>query len=274
MNWLTAKTTLHGVEVAFFFPVSKIERSLVFQKMEEALGTIEAYAPVRFTALRTDLRQILIRGLPDEVSHYDPERQLCEIFVGWIKSDEGTPEAIASTVVHEAEHARLWRLGFRYTPEVQARIERICHRAERVFCRRLPTGAALVAAAQLGMDVQPQFYAAEARLHREREALRRFVSGNPLVVPMLWVYDFRAWLRKRREAAHSGRVALRVLRPAWPALLDHTPDPVPEMAREGQKGHLGPGARGDQENGIHEVTGSIPVSSTNSSNNLAGRRIR
>jgi hypothetical protein len=128
MNWLTAKTTLHGVEVAFFFPVSKIERSLVFQKVEEALGTIEAYAPVRFAALRTDLRQILIRGLPDEVSHYDPERQLCEIFVGWIKSDEGTPEAIASKVVHEAEHARLWRLGFRYTPEVQARIERICHR--------------------------------------------------------------------------------------------------------------------------------------------------
>ena len=29
-----------------------------------------------------------------------------------------------------------------------------------------------------------------------------------------------------------------------------------------------------EENGIHEVTGSIPVSSTNSRNNLVGRRIR
>jgi hypothetical protein len=28
--------------------------------------------------------------------------------------------------------------------------------------------------------------------------------------------------------------------------------------------------RGDQVNGIHEVMGSIPISSTNSSNNLAG----
>ncbi len=30
---------------------------------------------------------------------------------------------------------------------------------------------------------------------------------------------------------------------------------------------------GDHSDGIHEVTGSIPVSSTKSSNNLAGRRI-
>src|SRR5260221_14490098 len=167
MNWLTVRTTLRGVEVAFFFPASKRERVVVFQRVEEALGIIEAYAPIRFASLRPDLRQILIRGLPDEVSHYDPERQLCEIFVGWITSDEGTPEAIASTVVHEAEHARLWRLGFRYTPEVQARVERVCHRAERGFCRRLPNGTALMAAPQVGMDVHPQLYAPQVRPRRQ-----------------------------------------------------------------------------------------------------------
>src|SRR5260221_12240349 len=134
MNWLTVRTTLRGVEVAFFFPASKRERVVVFQRVEEALGIIEAYAPIRFAALRPDLRQILIRGLPDEVSHYDPKRQLCEIFVGWITSDEGTPEAIASTVVHEAEHARLWRLRFWYTSEVQTRGDLVIHHDARVFC--------------------------------------------------------------------------------------------------------------------------------------------
>jgi len=32
--------------------------------------------------------------------------------------------------------------------------------------------------------------------------------------------------------------------------------------------------RGAQENGIHEVMGSIPISSTNPDNNLAGLQIR
>jgi len=35
-----------------------------------------------------------------------------------------------------------------------------------------------------------------------------------------------------------------------------------------------PAQPGAQENGIHEVMGSIPVSSTNSSDKLARRRIR
>ena len=196
---------MRGVDVAFFFPTSNSERDLVFRKVEEALEAIEAYAPVRFAALRSDFRQILIRGRPDEVAHYDSEHQVCEIFVGWITSDDVTPESIASAIVHEAEHARLWRLGFRYTPDGQARIERTCHRAERVFAGRLPTGAALAAAAQLGMDVQPQFYSEEARLQRERDALRRFVSRNPLVAPMLWVYDLRAWVRRRRGATRLRR---------------------------------------------------------------------
>jgi hypothetical protein len=48
------------------------------------------------------------------------------------------------------------------------------------------------------------------------------------------------------------------------------------MRTLGELGHevrseKGPAQRGDHFNGIHEVMGSIPISSTNSSNNLRER---
>jgi len=205
MNCLSVKTTLRGVEVALFMPTSESERIRVFQKVEEALGTIEAYAPVRFAALRADLRQILVRGRPDCVASFDPERQLCDIYVGWLTRDDVTPEAIASTIVHEATHARLWRLGFRYAAGVQARIEQICYRAERVFGKRLPTGSVLVSEAQANMERLPQLCVPEAALERERAAVQDLASRNAMVVPILWLYHCRIWLRKRRDGSIQNR---------------------------------------------------------------------
>ena len=54
-----------------------------------------------------------------------------------------------------------------------------------------------------------------------------------------------------------------------PWQLDKCHGPV--FTRQNMQEHLG--AAGDHVNGIHEVMGSIPISSTNSNNNLARRRI-
>jgi hypothetical protein len=187
------------MDVALFMPVSLAERSLIFGKLGEALTLVATHAPRRFATLQRDVRQLLVCGRPDAAARYDPERQLCELYVDWVKREDVSPEVVASAIVHESEHARLWRLGFRYTPDLQARIERICHRAERVFGKRLPNGAAVVAQAESGMQWDAHFYGREQRAFRERSAIQQLADGTPLVRPLLWVYDFRAWLRRRRD---------------------------------------------------------------------------
>jgi hypothetical protein len=54
-----------------------------------------------------------------------------------------TVEQIASTIVHEATHARLERYRIGYKEELRARIEAICFRRELAFAVRLPDSAEL-----------------------------------------------------------------------------------------------------------------------------------
>jgi hypothetical protein len=201
----STRETLNGMDVALFMPISAAERSLIFGKVRAALALVETHAPRRFATLRRDMRQLLVCGRPDAAAQYDAERQLCELSVHWVTRDDVSPELVASAIVHEAEHARLWRLGLRYTPEQHARIERLCHRAERVFGKRLPNGAGVVAQAEAGMLLDAHFYGRDQRAVRERMAIQQLADASPLVRPLLWVYDLRAWLRGRRRSRSAAQ---------------------------------------------------------------------
>ena len=50
---------------------------------------------------------------------------------------------IASTIVHEATHARLERMGIAYKPDRRLRIEQACYRRQLAFVRNLPDHARL-----------------------------------------------------------------------------------------------------------------------------------
>ena len=57
--------------------------------------------------------------------------------------DATTVEQIASTIVHEATHARLERYGIEYEEPRRVKIEAICCRRELAFAVRLPGSAEL-----------------------------------------------------------------------------------------------------------------------------------
>jgi hypothetical protein len=63
----------------------------------------------------------------------------------------------SGTLVHEATHARLDRLGFGYEEPKRLQVERICFKTQRAFARRLPQGQELVREAEEMMT----FYGAE-----------------------------------------------------------------------------------------------------------------
>jgi hypothetical protein len=200
VRYFSTRETIRSMPVVLFMPLSDAERTLVFGKLDAALALIATHLPGRFAGLIADVQEILVCGRPDMIGQYHPEHKVCELYVDWVRREDVSPELVAATIVHEAEHARLWRLGYGYAPERQQRIERICHRAERIFGRRLRDGAAVIAQAQAGMNLGGTFYHGQQRRVRERAALEKLAKASTFVRPLVWFYDAREWLRRRRAA--------------------------------------------------------------------------
>jgi hypothetical protein len=74
------------------------------------------------------------------LAHFDVTIWACVLDERYVASANTTIEDIASTIVHEATHARLWRRGFTYSQERRSRIEAICFRRERAFAAKLLQG--------------------------------------------------------------------------------------------------------------------------------------
>lgn len=74
----------------------------------------------------------------------------------------------ACQLVHEATHARLWRLGFRYSEDIRHRIEQICVKAELDLLARIPGTEALRDDTSRKLD-NPWWTADEIRKRRKQD---------------------------------------------------------------------------------------------------------
>jgi hypothetical protein len=127
---------------------SKTDKETVFTKIEQALLLIKTFAPVRFARLQQDVGCIFVMGIDQALGVWREELRMCELESDYVVSADTSAADVASTIVHEAMHARLKRWGFGYEEQRRARIERVCFKAERAFARRLPDGELLVQQAQ------------------------------------------------------------------------------------------------------------------------------
>ena len=110
-------------------------------KIENALRLIRDCDPRRHARLAKDLRSIWVTLLPGPLGQFNAIDWTCELderFVG-----RASIEQVASTIVHEATHARLWRRGVGYEEDIRHRVEAICFRQEQAFAKRLPSADAL-----------------------------------------------------------------------------------------------------------------------------------
>lgn len=207
-----------GLVVAVFLPINDDESERLFALVGQALALVSQYAPIRFARLERDIKAILVFGGPDCQGYYQPDLQLCGLSTYWLGRPEVGPDAVAATIVHEAEHARLWRLGFGYEPGVQARIERLCFRASRAFCGRLPSGEAQVEAASVGMCLPASTYDADRRAERTRAALELLAVENAAVRPLVWMHEQYQRLSRWRVKRQSSRAGMREGEPAHETL--------------------------------------------------------
>ena len=114
-----------------------IATSDVLERLDEALGLIERYAPWRLRHLRRDVRELRVTRFPCRGAYF-PDERACLTELTFLARRDITAAPVAASILHEGVHARVDRMGVRREGRDRAREERLCRRAELAFGRSLP----------------------------------------------------------------------------------------------------------------------------------------
>ena len=110
-------------------------------RIEEALLLIKRHSRIHYFSVVRDLARIWVLLLPHRGGKYKESLGACMLDERYVAN--ATVEQIASTIVHEATHARLARCGIRYEENLRSRIEAVCIRRQLAFVAKLPNCAEL-----------------------------------------------------------------------------------------------------------------------------------
>jgi hypothetical protein len=113
------------------------------RRVEEALQLIKHSDNLHYSRVIHSLDRIWVNLLPYALAHYASALNACVIDERFVLLETTTLERLASTIVHEATHARLDRWGIRYIEKARSRIEAICLRRELNFLTKLPNSEPL-----------------------------------------------------------------------------------------------------------------------------------
>lgn len=107
-------------------------------RVEEALSLIKQHSPLDYARITRELERVWVDILSYGRGQYRHALRACMLDERYVANPTTTAEEIASTIVHEATHARLVRYGFEYKEELRSRIEMVCVRRQLAFAVRLP----------------------------------------------------------------------------------------------------------------------------------------
>jgi hypothetical protein len=121
------------------------ESTSTILKLIDAASQLLARPSVRpHGVLGRYIKRLLVGRFPHCVAEWHEAAAVCYLDQGLVTNPQTTAVELASVLVHEAQHARLGRLGVSYTGAHRLRIEKLCVETELDFARRTPEGAALI----------------------------------------------------------------------------------------------------------------------------------
>jgi hypothetical protein len=132
---------IEGIWVGAFS--GKFEEQALLDRVSAALYLMAETDPRRYQKVRRYLGRVLIGALPGRLAHYVHKWRLCQLDDSFVMDLATTGGEIASTIIHEATHARIRQRGIRYQVD-RRREEHICLGEERVFLSSLPDSARAV----------------------------------------------------------------------------------------------------------------------------------
>jgi hypothetical protein len=170
-------------------------------RVEGALSLIKQHSPLDYARIVRDLERIWVHLTIHGLGEYRHSLKACILDERYVADATTTVERIASTIVHEATHARLERYGIEYKEKLRARIEAICFRRELAFAVRLPDSAEL----QQGIARYLEWYQSNPDYFRDTEFRERDAAGGVEALRYLGTPD---WLARAALISRSmiGRV--------------------------------------------------------------------
>jgi hypothetical protein len=96
---------------------------------------------MHYARIVRELARVWVFVLSNARAEYRDSLKACMLDERYIAGS--SPEQLASTIVHEATHARLARCGIKYEEKLRPRIEAVCLRRQLAFVTKLPGGAVL-----------------------------------------------------------------------------------------------------------------------------------
>jgi hypothetical protein len=115
----------------------------ILRRVEGALALVKIHDRDRYDRMLRGLERVWVHLLPGNVAGFNVSLRACELDTRFVVEKGSQLEIIASAIVHECTHARLWRGGIGYAEEQRHRVEGICIRRELAFAAKLPNGQQL-----------------------------------------------------------------------------------------------------------------------------------
>jgi hypothetical protein len=158
------------------------------RRVEDALCLIRQHSPLHYSRVIRHLERVWVVLLVDALACYQSPLKACELDERFVLGDTTTLEQIASTIVHEATHARLDNWGITYEEKMRWRIEAICLRRELAFAIGLPESAQL----QDELERSLEFYGPNSEYFSDTNFNERHRQGASEVLRHLGAPDWLA----------------------------------------------------------------------------------
>lgn len=152
----------------------------VLDRVESALGLIKQYDAIRYRRVMRDVERIWVKPLIGARGQFSSTFKRCALDHNFVVS--ASPEAIASTIVHEATHGHVWLRKFGYPEALRPRIEKICFRQQLLFLEKVNADEEVSAGVKRNLARPTSFWSdKDFQSRREDEAFRAAKSyGTPL----------------------------------------------------------------------------------------------
>jgi hypothetical protein len=183
---ISERRDVRGVKVAVF--TDDDLGAEAFARIQAAFDLLEQHVPVRLGRLRRDADAVFVWGVVGDLANWVRALRLIRLRASWVRHPSTSPVQIASTLVHEATHAYLERLGFSYHEHRRAQIERICVRSELVLLRRIGDEEGVVDA-ERRLTTPAEVFSQAAFQQRAEANLKK-------LGPVGWAFLFFARLRR------------------------------------------------------------------------------
>ncbi|MHC2691546.1 hypothetical protein [Bradyrhizobium liaoningense] len=172
------------------------------RRVEEALQLIKRHDTLNYSRISRNLNRIWVHLLPSAQAHYDRSLNACALDERYVLNETMTPERIASTIVHEATHARLDGWGIIYEESSRYRIEAACLRRELSFLKKLPDTGLMQEEIVRTLEwcESDETYLTDASF-RSRECQGQIDTLRYLNAPD-WLIQFAMWLIRRRRSRY------------------------------------------------------------------------